>query len=117
MGFTYDWDTAKQYCIDNYGTDLASITNTQRSSEATNLLTTYGNLNAWIGGKTETPPTTGWYWSDGSPWIEGDTIWWTASEPNEVTIPDCTIYWSAHLGYWGDYPCVNPTSAFFCNIC
>ena len=114
-GFNYNWDDAQQYCINTFGTDLASITNIDESNEATNLLNTWGNVRAWIGGRTVTPPTTGWYWSDGSTWSY--TVWYTASEPNQISGPACAQYWEEHVGFWGDNICTDLYTAFFCNTC
>ena len=113
--FNYNWDDARQYCIDTYGTEIASIANIDESNEATSMLTTYGNVRSWIGGRTETGPSTGWYWSDGSTWSY--TVWYTASEPNQATNPACALYWEAHLGYWGDNACSDLNPGFWCNNC
>ncbi|MCP4540537.1 MAG: C-type lectin domain-containing protein, partial [Chloroflexi bacterium] len=74
LGANLSWDDANAYCLDYYGTPLATIdiglTPTEQQAlidEMTALASPFGDVDCWIGLYFETdPPSFGWYWADGS---------------------------------------------------
>ena len=113
---------AEQFCIDNYGTNLASIHSHDEQSEAWNLCTkwnTISNNHCWIG-LFDINRQQAFRWMDGSPYIY-DMWYWLANEPSGRWNDENCVHlngWNGNIGTWSgkwnDIAC-SSTFHFLCN--
>ena len=107
------WSDANNYCLNNYGTTLATIANYDSiisTSNARNGFNT-GNNDLWIGLNDINNENT-------FTWIDGNTnnyFNWASGEPNNDGDQDCGKIYSS--GTWDDDYCNSGlTKQFFCNF-
>ena len=104
------WSDGETYCLNTYGTHLASIHNEAENIEAGNLCSSHP-YQCWLGLNDIAIDST-WVWSDGSPY---DYSAWPSGggEPNGGTLENCV-----HNGHgaftWNDLPCTS-TRPILCN--
>ena len=117
---TYSWYEAKDYCMNNFGSSLASI---HSSTDATNLEGARPNSqsSSWTGlndvndesVQYDTTTSGGWAWSDGTPY--NYTPAWSSGEPNNaVGGQDCAYMYSDET--WDDVGCEYEMNQFICNL-
>ena len=104
---------AETYCINQYGTNLASIHNEAENTEAANLCAV---TSCWIGANDITNEMgsnpNGWTWSDGSLF---DYHSWLPNEPNQTGDEDC-VEIVPSFSQWNDASCTTHASPFIlCN--
>ena len=118
-GSSITWSDANTYCINNFGTTLASIHDSDDASAIEDIMTYLsldegGNtFGAWIG--LYEPSNNNWQWNDGSDYDFSD---WGSNEPNGDG--DCAHfrYWGYEnsLNSWNDLNCVRSgVYGFICN--
>merc|ERR1719187_2965564 len=71
---TMNWQQAEDWCLDNYGTHLASIHNDDEWAEAAEVCAT---TQCWLGGMLQ--DNGDWAWADSSSW---DYTHWHSSQPD-----------------------------------
>jgi len=101
-----NWQQAEDWCLDNYGTHLASIHDDDEWAEAAAVCATN---QCWLGGTRQ--DNGDWAWSDSSSW---DYTHWHPSQPDDhLGNDDCIQQYrnepgstnSWHQGLWGDQRC------------
>ena len=110
---TITWNEADEYCLDTYGTHLASIHSETDNNNAFMTLDT--SEWAWIG-LTDVICENLFLWNDGSPvdYTNWESI--SSNEPNNLGNEDCSHIWKQ--GTWNDLKCDDNTrvSRFICNL-
>ena len=111
--FDTDWETAEQYCQDNYGTTLATITNAEENAavKAAGLAGTAagdgsGNTDRFYIGLIEGSDDT-WSWADGTDSSYRYTFAVSGDGP-------CSEYITS-ADAWNDLSCSH-TRYFVCNL-
>ena len=106
---TYNFSEANSYCIDNFGTQLASIHNQEENDAALDVRdsTSY----AWIGGTDANEEGT-WVWIDGS--VFNFTGWGSGQPDSHGGNQDCALLFPGDSG-WDDGNCPHNANQFICN--
>ena len=79
------WSEANQYCLDNHGTSLATITSDDDATEIKDLMASAAYNYIWIG-LNEIETAGDWVWASGYE-CDGDCAdldWWCDDEPNSA---------------------------------
>ena len=106
------WSDGEAYCMDNYGTNLASIHDEDQNVEASNLCYTT-EYDCYIG-LNDIDIANVYVWTDGSLF---DYDSWSPSEPSATTNEYCiriAARGSSVFGAWGDRDCEREY-AILCN--
>ncbi len=92
-----NWEEAEDWCLNNYGSHLASIHNDSQNAAASSVC----GDRCWIGATIKESTWSDWTWSDGTNW---NYTMWNAGEPNDADgAEDCVhIYGN---GVWNDVSC------------
>jgi len=93
----YDWSTANQYCLDNFGGSLAIIRN-EADQEA--AAAACGSTYCWIGISYD-PTLYGYYWQDGTDAVAGYSNW----DVDEGDYGDCVEMNCYSDCTWNPYTC------------
>jgi hypothetical protein len=115
------WGAAEEYCINNYGTHLASIHSAyENECLASKVIPEGGDNQAWTG-FTDNPPYSPekltFVWSDGTP---DNYLNWNAGEPSDDPAEGCGRIYANNTamskdiqGKWNDDTC-SKTAHFIC---
>ena len=100
------WQDAENWCLDNYGSHLASV---HSDSDWEDAKAVCGSVDCWLGGSCQGRQHGDWYWTDGSTW---DYTNWHETQPDDYTgVDDCVQQFSNsqtttwYYGEWGDQQC------------
>ena len=106
-----NWSDSEQYCIDTYGTHLASIHNETENNKAWEsvAINENGYIKAWIG-FTDSAEEGIFQWSDGS---DNNFTMWNTGEPNDIGGEDCVQFYLGNQ--WNDDGCSEKVNYFICN--
>ena len=108
------WSDANNYCLNNYGTHLASILNEEQYNQSYNIFKIFDKIQIWIG-LHDTNTESVFEWSDGN---NIDYTKWYTNEPNSGGSGDEDCVEMRHNnfnGMWNDLSCNNKLDAFICN--
>ena len=115
--FDTDWETAEQYCQDNYGTTLATITNAEENAAvyAAGLAGTAagdgsGNTDRFYIGLIEGSDNT-WSWVDGT----DSSYRYTFYESGDGQCSEYVTDANGDNDAWNDLSCSH-TRYFVCNL-
>lgn len=113
------WSAANQYCIDNHGSTLATITSDAEAEEIRNMIESNTRTSsAWIGLNDINSEGT-WVWASGYSCDGGncdDLSYWRDGEPNNsLNKEDCGIFFGASQFNDGDCENSSPTIGFICD--
>lgn len=100
--YVQNYTSAKQYCFQEFGTQLASIHNDAQNTEASDLCaySGYDNMPCWIG-LTDLNVENEWLWEDES---ELTYTNWNIGEPNNIGSEDCVEILNNNQK-WNDAEC------------
>ena len=125
-----EFDEAKQFCIDQCGSNLASIHNASQFNDALNtiiyspIVPSYPNLDVWIGLRTYNGYNN-FFWVDNTAFnfgmdVTGGVYPWTDSkwykEPSDISGKTCGQIWINANYSWDDTSCSTKKRAL-CNHC
>ena len=115
---SYTFYQAKDYCMREYGTSLASV---HSSTDETNLMNSRYDLSVKIlaglndikseSTRFDQTIASSWQWTDGTDYDYA--VNWNSGEPNQAGNEDCIEYFST--GLVNDFPCINAREQFTCN--
>ena len=111
---SYTWEEANNYCIDNYGTTLASVHSESQNLDMLEIFSEIQGRHTWIGMYNETSNIeTEFLWIDGT---EVDYTNWITGSPNDwQQISTCGELHYQFGGKWTDRWCDYEATSFICN--
>ena len=112
-----NWFQAQEYCQDNYGTNLATVTTRRDFELAVNIMNESGDpyVPTWIG-LNDINKEGVWRWASNSPCDSTANItkcvtYWKAGEPNnwpqDEDCADIIVDSSTDIPHAGDGPCIS----------